>query len=197
MMQLNKIFLTSLLIVVFILYSIYYRSSVISDLPSSKNASLLATPIASLKPSVIPSILPTPIRRGGEDGYDEEGNPIIVPTSKVQPTVGPIKVPTAIPSPTTGGQYKDGSYTGSVADAYYGLIQVQAIIQGGQINDVQFLSYPNDRQNSIRINTYAMPILKSEAIQAQNANVDIVSGATLSSQAFQQSLASALVKAKN
>jgi uncharacterized protein with FMN-binding domain len=99
-------------------------------------------------------------------------------------------------STTTAGSYKDGEYTGSTADAFYGNIQVKAIIQNGQISDVQFLQYPNDRRNSIEINTQAMPILTQEAIQAQNANVDIVSGATDSSQAFIQSLASALTQAK-
>lgn len=101
-------------------------------------------------------------------------------------------------TPTPGsGQYKDGTYKGDSVDAYYGLVQVQAVIQSGQIADVQFLSYPNDRQNSVRISAYATPILTQEAIQAQSANVDIVSGATLTSQAFQQSLASALAQAKN
>ncbi len=95
------------------------------------------------------------------------------------------------------GQYADGTYTGDPADAYYGTIQVAAIIQNGKLADVQFLQHPNDRNTSIRINDYAMPILRQEAISVQSANVDIVSGATDSSGAFQQSLASALVQAKN
>jgi uncharacterized protein with FMN-binding domain len=97
---------------------------------------------------------------------------------------------------TSQGIYKDGTYTGSMADAFYGTIQVQATIQNGKISDVQFLQYPNDRDDSIQINQQAMPMLKQEAIQAQSANVDIVSGATDSSQAFMQSLASALSQAK-
>jgi uncharacterized protein with FMN-binding domain len=85
---------------------------------------------------------------------------------------------------------------GDAADAFYGLIQVKAVIQNGRLADVQFLQYPNDRQTSIEINTQAMPWLKEEAIAAQSANVDIISGATDSSQAFRQSLGSALAKAK-
>ncbi|MBI3260359.1 MAG: FMN-binding protein, partial [Ignavibacteriae bacterium] len=53
------------------------------------------------------------------------------------------------------------------------------------------------RKKSIEINRRATPLLKTEAIQAQNAQVDIVSGATLTSQAFQESLADALSQAKN
>ena len=93
--------------------------------------------------------------------------------------------------------YADGTYTGNVADAYYGNMQVQITIQNGKISDVQFLQYPNDRSTSIRKNQMAMPVLKSEAISSQNANVDIVSGATATSQAFIQSLSSALSQAKN
>ncbi|MBI3588805.1 MAG: FMN-binding protein [Candidatus Liptonbacteria bacterium] len=92
---------------------------------------------------------------------------------------------------------KDGEFVGNIADAYYGNVQVKAFIQGGKIIDVQFLDYPSDRKKSIEINRRATPLLKTEAIQAQNAQVDIVSGATLTSQAFQESLADALSQAKN
>lgn len=93
-------------------------------------------------------------------------------------------------------KYKNGEYTGDVADAFYGNVQVKATIQNGKISDVQFLQYPNDRQTSLRISNEAMPFLKSEAIQVQNSQVDIVSGATQTSEAFRVSLKSALDKAK-
>ena len=93
--------------------------------------------------------------------------------------------------------YKNGTYTGSQIDAYYGIVQVEAIVQNGKIADVQFLEYPNDRRTSQRINSIAMPYLQQEAVQAQSANVDLISGATLTSQAFIMSLQSALSSAKN
>ena len=114
-----------------------------------------------------------------------------------KPAPAPVPAPVPAPAPKPKGQYADGQYTGSVADAYYGNIQVQVTVAGGKITDVVFLQYPNDRSTSRYINEQAMPYLKAEAIAAQSANVDIVSGATDSSQAFQQSLASALAKAKN
>lgn len=92
--------------------------------------------------------------------------------------------------------YKDGTYTGNSDDAYYGNIQVKAIISGGKITDVQFLQYPNSAARSLAINTLAMPNLKQEALQAQDAHVDIISGATDTSNAFMQSLSSALTQAK-
>jgi uncharacterized protein with FMN-binding domain len=91
--------------------------------------------------------------------------------------------------------YKDGTYTGSVADAYYGNVQVSATVSGGKLTDVTFLQYPNTHATSVVINQQAMPYLKQEAIAAQSANVQIVSGATFTSQAFQQSLQAALSQA--
>jgi uncharacterized protein with FMN-binding domain len=112
-------------------------------------------------------------------------------TSVVPATPGTTNTPG-----TPGSLYKDGSYTGSVADAQWGYIQVKAIISNGKITDVQFLQYPNERNRSIMINNYADPQLTSEAIAAQSANVDIVTGATDTSQAFIQSLSDALSQAK-
>ena len=88
--------------------------------------------------------------------------------------------------------YKDGKYDGRIADAYYGYIQVRAIIESGMLTGVQFLSYPSDRSYSVEINKHAMPILEAEAIKNQSANVDIVAGATNTSNAFRSSLGYAL-----
>jgi len=117
-------------------------------------------------------------------------------TNDSAPVIPPASSP---PMMSTSGMsgLKDGQYTGTAADALYGNIQVKAFIQGGKITDVQFLQYPNDRSNSIRINQQAMPYLKQEAIAAQTSQVDIISGATDTSSAFIQSLASALTQAQS
>jgi uncharacterized protein with FMN-binding domain len=100
------------------------------------------------------------------------------------------------PSSSGGATYTDGTYTGGAADAQWGYIQVQATISGGRLTNVQFLQYPNERQRSVEINAYADPQLTQEAIQAQSAQVDIISGATDSSEAFMQSLSDALTQAQ-
>ncbi|HEU5438901.1 MAG TPA: FMN-binding protein [Ktedonobacterales bacterium] len=104
----------------------------------------------------------------------------------------------AVATATTpaGSLYRDGSYLGSVADAQWGYVQIKAIVQGGKLTDVQWVQYPNDRSRSIEINSYADPVLTSEAIQAQSAQVDFVTGATDSSFAFMQSLGDALSQAQ-
>jgi uncharacterized protein with FMN-binding domain len=91
--------------------------------------------------------------------------------------------------------YADGAYVGPAADAYYGIIQIQALVQGGRLTALKILKYPSDRRTSISINRHALPILRDEAISAQSADVDIISGATLTSRAFIQSLGGALRKA--
>lgn len=98
-------------------------------------------------------------------------------------------------SSSSSTAYKDGTYTGNVEDAYYGSVQVSVTISGGRITNVKFLQYPNTHQVSVIINQQAMPYLKQEAIQSQSSNVQLISGATFTSQAFVQSLQSALNKA--
>jgi uncharacterized protein with FMN-binding domain len=94
-------------------------------------------------------------------------------------------------------RYRNGSYTGSVANAEWGYVQVRAVIQQGKLADVQFLEYPNERSRSVQINREANPELTSEAIQAQSSQVDIVTGATDTSEAFIQSLIVALTQSMN
>lgn len=111
--------------------------------------------------------------------------------------------PISTPSPSTpatppkpAGMYTDGTYRGDSVFAYYGDVQVGAVIQGGRLSDIEIYDYPRDRDTSVRINSQALPILISEAIQAQSAVIDAVSGASDTSPAFKQSLSSALAKAK-
>ncbi|HEX4371296.1 MAG TPA: FMN-binding protein [Rhizomicrobium sp.] len=92
--------------------------------------------------------------------------------------------------------YKDGEFTGDPAEILWGNVQVKAVIQSGRIADVQFLQMPFDRARSVEITDFAKPLLKSEAITAQNAQVDLVSSATMTSLGFRETLASALAKAK-
>lgn len=130
-------------------------------------------------------------------GAEPVAKPIPAPIATIPtPTPAPKPTPTPTPAPKPQGQYSDGTYTGSVADAYYGNIQVQATIQGGALTDVVFLQYPNDRRNSQYINSRAMPLLRQEAISAQSANVSGVSGASDTSAAFRESLGNALTQAK-
>ena len=98
------------------------------------------------------------------------------------------------PVANTSG-YANGTFTGPVTDAYYGSVQIQAIVQSGRLTGIKVLQYPSDRRTSIVINSQALPMLRDEVVAAQSAKVDIISGATLTSEAFIQSLGGALKQA--
>ena len=128
---------------------------------------------------------------------------IMRPVSTAQPATSSAPSSPANPSTAPAGssagqqsQYRDGVYTGSVADAFYGNVQVSATISGGKLAAVTFLQYPNTHQTSVFINQQAMPQLQQEAVRAQSAHVDVVTGATFTSQAFAESLGNALAQAK-
>ena len=106
----------------------------------------------------------------------------------------PTPTTTAAASPSSG--WRDGTYTGPVADAFYGPLQVEAVIENGRLADVKVVRYPDDRPESIQVNEHSNPLLRAEALSAQTAAVDIISGATQSSEAFQKSLAAALSQAE-
>jgi uncharacterized protein with FMN-binding domain len=89
----------------------------------------------------------------------------------------------------------DGTFTGPAVDAYWGNLQVQVVVQNGRITSLSVPKYPSDRRESQRINQQALPLLRNEVVAAQTASVNIVSGATLTSEAFMTSLQSALSQA--
>jgi uncharacterized protein with FMN-binding domain len=92
----------------------------------------------------------------------------------------------------TNGRYRDGSFAGPAYDTYYGPVQVQVNIQGGRVVSIDVPVYPADRRASRNINGRALPMLQSEVISAQSARVNIISGATLTSEAYLRSLHAAL-----
>jgi uncharacterized protein with FMN-binding domain len=92
-------------------------------------------------------------------------------------------------------RFRDGSFTGPAYDTYYGPVQVQVTVQGGRVVAVDVPQYPADRRASQRINGRALPILESEVISAQSARVNVISGATLTCDAYLRSLNAALVNA--
>jgi uncharacterized protein with FMN-binding domain len=100
-------------------------------------------------------------------------------------------------SPASGGPPattpRSGTLTvnGSAIDDGFGVVQVQVKISAGKIVDVSTLSQPQDG-HSQRINSVALPQLRQEALKAQSANIDTVSGATVTSEAYAQSLQAAL-----
>ena len=104
---------------------------------------------------------------------------------------------TATTSPTattTTGSTADKVVTGTAVSFRYGTVQVQVTVSGGAITDITTLQAPGDGRSG-QISQYAVPILQSEALSAKSAQIDLVSGATYTSEAYAQSLQSALDQA--
>ena len=110
---------------------------------------------------------------------------------------------TATPStPTTGSSGSSSTstkrkktFTGDVASTEWGPVQVELTVTAGKITHVAVPQYPNGNERDYEINQYALPILVQETLQDQSAGIDMVSGATVTSDGYLGSLQSALDKA--
>ena len=88
-----------------------------------------------------------------------------------------------------------GTFTGRREYAYYGFVRVQATVRSGTVTDVRVLEYPNDNGRSQYINSVALPYLIQETVGGHSWRVDLISGATFTSQAYEKSLQEALRQA--
>jgi uncharacterized protein with FMN-binding domain len=139
-----------------------------------------AVPAGTVPPSVS-STLPSVV--------EQPATPSVVPQATV-----PAQQPVA----TTSGSTANGACVGSTLDGQtidtrWGPVQVEAVIStSGQICDVDAIQSPDSHGRSVRINDQALPILHTEVMAAQSANINSVSGATVTSRGYQRSLQSIL-----
>jgi uncharacterized protein with FMN-binding domain len=115
--------------------------------------------------------------------------------------------PTAATAPQTPGSDSSSSsssgssssgtktYTGEVADTRWGPVQVEITVTNDKITVAKTTQVPSDNPRDQEINSYAVPVLNQEAVQAQSAQIDAVSGATVTSDGYIQSLQSAIDQA--
>lgn len=115
-----------------------------------------------------------------------------------QAAVAPAAVAPAAVAPAASGAAPaagSGTFTGAVVQDPFGQVQVQVTLAGGKITNVTALKLPTGGQSGF-ISRSVAPILQGEALAAQSASIDSVSGATYTSQAYTQSLQSALDQAR-
>jgi uncharacterized protein with FMN-binding domain len=126
-------------------------------------------------------------------------------TSTSSESVGGGSTVLAAPSDpgTTSGTTTDGgttaagsvTVTGSSASTRWGPVQVEITITDGTITDVTVVDYPTANGKDRQINARAVPVLVQETLDAQSAAIDMVSGATVTSEGYLESLQSALDEA--
>ena len=124
----------------------------------------------------------------GEDGSGEEddgGGPVgNIPSPTQAPTTVPAQQKPVATGPCTGK-----TVDGPAVMTRWGTVQVEAIISAdGRICDVGAIRSPGGHTRSIRINEQALPILHSEVMKAQSARIAGVSGATVTTDGYKESL---------
>jgi uncharacterized protein with FMN-binding domain len=103
--------------------------------------------------------------------------------------------PATTPKASTSTKSTSGTYTGSRTNTRWGIVQVQITVKNGKITNSQAIQYPSSNGRDQQINAYALPILSQEVISAQSANIDAISGATVTSDGYMSSLQSAIDQA--
>lgn len=156
-----------------------------APLATGRNTALVASagtaPTANAGPAATPLSAPGPVSNSN---------------SNAGPGATAAPAPSAAPAAGSGGTaLRNGTVTGQAVQTRFGPVQVQVIISAGKITDITALQLPNDRQRSAEISQIVEPMLKSEALSAQSAQIDLVSGATYTSDGYAQSLQSALDQA--
>ncbi|MCW2845979.1 MAG: hypothetical protein JWN22_3895 [Nocardioides sp.] len=111
---------------------------------------------------------------------------------------GAASTPAATPGTGSSTGTSTGSpstVTGAVAQTEWGPVQVELTVAGAAITKVDVLQYPSGNSRDTEINSRALPILIQETLDAQDAQIDMVSGATVTSNGYLQSLQSAIDQA--
>lgn len=85
-----------------------------------------------------------------------------------------------------------GTYTGTAVQTRFGAVQVQITVKAGTITDVTALRLTDEDRKSVQISNRASPLLRAAVLKAQSADVQTISGATVTSDAYLTSLQAAI-----
>ena len=140
--------------------------------------------------------------------HTSTNNGVVAASPVVQLPASSEPAPTSAPAPKSGSSRAGGAgtpnssptssavaFTGGTADTRWGPVQVQITVQGGKITQSRAVQYPQNNDRDAMINNYALPILDQETVQKQTASIDTISGATVTSDGYLQSLQSAIDQA--
>ncbi|HTZ43995.1 MAG TPA: FMN-binding protein [Jatrophihabitans sp.] len=140
-------------------------------------------------PALVAPVTPT--------GSDPAGSPApgtsATPGASTAPAAGSSAA--TAPASTHSAAPVSRTITGAAADTRYGPVQVQLTVGNGTVTAVNAVVYPQNTPRDYEINSYAIPLLNQEALSAKSAQIDMVSGATYTSEGYLQSLQSALDQA--
>ena len=143
---------------------------------------LLSFKTHTQSPATLAAVAPTGDNNG--NGPTTGGSP----AARTVPSTG-------VGSSSTHSSSTSGTYTGDSVNTRWGPVQVRITVSNGKITSANAIVYPSGNPRDQQINSYALPTLNSEAVSASSARIDMVSGATVTSTGYLQSLQSALDRA--
>jgi uncharacterized protein with FMN-binding domain len=178
------------------------RRAVLAVLTTAAGTTLLVGAKAGLFTG---AAAPTSVTAPADPELDDGGTPSAA--GGASPGAGTLPTPTRGPKPPAGGPttptppaapagLKAGTYTGSVIQTRWGPVQVRIVVSSAKLTDVTAVQTPSSHSRSVQINSRATPILRQEALVAQSAKIDTVSGASVTSDGYRRSLQSALDMAR-
>jgi uncharacterized protein with FMN-binding domain len=150
---------------------------------------LRSSSLRRITPTAVLALGVTVAGCGGHDKVQRSDKPAAVTVPKgttATPTTPAAKAPSQ----------SDGTVKGQDIVTKFGDVQVSLTLKGGRITDVQWLKLPLDRPRSRYISQTAAPILRSEVLAAQSGKINLVSGATYTSDAWASSVQSAMNPAR-
>ena len=167
-----------------------------SAAPTAPKSTAVAPPQVSTPAPAVPE---APPQQAAAITLSAPAQPLpTVPSNDVSP---PLPAATGTPAPgvvpaiPAGTHLLDGDFVSDRHQLEWGDLRVKISVHGGLITGVQILQYPDHRSHSLDLSEMAGPILESEVIKTQHAQVDAVSSATDTSYAFQDVIADVLIKA--
>ena len=172
----RKVLLALLLTAVGLGLLLSFRSRPVTSGTTALGGSALSGADASSSPA--PTATPTPSSSAGSPSASSAASPS---TAKSSTSAAPAG--------------KSGTFTGAAENTQYGPVQVAAVVTAGKLTNVNVLQVPDRGGYEQQIVDVALPELKSEALSKQSGNIDVISGATYTSQGYAQSLQSALDQA--
>jgi len=107
-------------------------------------------------------------------------------------TTAPSATASASSTGSASSSGGDGTYTGDAVETRWGTVQVEITVENGKITSADAVQFPNENPRDQQINAYAVPALNAEVVKAQSASIDAVSGATVTSNGYLDSLQSAI-----
>jgi uncharacterized protein with FMN-binding domain len=121
------------------------------------------------------------------------GRPPVIPAPRVPPPEPEVRRVSTRPA-TVPGPVRTG--TGQIVTTPFSVIQVRVTFTGRQLTRVETVELTGTGARTQAINAHAEPILREEALAAGSADIDVVSGATYTSESYKDSLQSAIDRAR-